>query len=121
MGFGRFLDIKRQGEDMIPTQFPSLTYSVLQFAQYEDNFVKEDLELKCMVVEKEAPRIEQQQQQQQEKGEEETASTTKSSKQTMIRRINRRDAARAVTEALIDPDFRQKKIQVWTNEVGGNK
>jgi len=147
--FGRFLDIKRQGEDMIPTQFPSLTYSVLQFAQYEDNFVKEDLELKCMVVEKEAPRIvpsiEQQQQQQQgnsnssssfydaitnpslsssqqpEKGEEETTSTTKSSKKTMIRRINRRDAARAVTEALIDPDFRQKKIQVWTNEVGGNK
>mmetsp|Transcript_46654 Transcript_46654/g.53001 ORF Transcript_46654/g.53001 Transcript_46654/m.53001 type:complete len:591 (-) Transcript_46654:49-1821(-) len=147
--FGRFLDIKRQGEDMIPTQFPSLTYSVLQFAQYEDNFVKEDLELKCMVVEKEAPRIvpsiEQQQQQQgsnnsssfydaitnpslsssqqQEKGEEEeeTTPTTNRSKKTMIRRINRRDAARAVTEALIDPDFRQKKIQVWTNEVGGSK
>jgi hypothetical protein len=35
-----------------------------------------------------------------------------------VRRINRRDAARAVTEAMIDPDFRGKKIQVWTNEVG---
>ena len=30
----------------------------------------------------------------------------------------RRDAARAVGEALVDPDFQNKKIQVWTNEVG---
>jgi len=151
--FGRFLDIKRQGEDMIPNQFPSLNYSVLQFAQYEDNFVKEDLELKLMVVENEAPRIvptadnssiEQQEQQvgssssssffdaitnpsssqQQEQDKREETTTTKSSsssKKTIIRRINRRDAARAVTEALIDPDFRQKKIQVWTNEVGDSK
>eukprot|EP00536_Pseudo-nitzschia_multiseries_P006418 jgi/Psemu1/193041/e_gw1.135.68.1 len=97
--FGTFLDIKRQGEDMIPKDFPSLRYSVLQFATFEDNFVKEDLELKLM--------LQQQQQQQQPQ-----------QRQRKVRRINRRDAARAVGEALVDPDYHNKKIQVWTNEVG---
>jgi len=111
--FGSFLDIKRQGEDMIPKDFPSLRYSVLQFATFEDNFVGEDLELKLLPVENEAPRVapsdgpqEQQQQQPEQK------------RQRKVRRINRRDAARAVGDALVDPDFHNKKIQVWTNEVG---
>lgn len=109
--FGAFRDIKRQSEDMIPDQFPSLKYSVLQFATYEDNFVKEDLEFKCMEVVNEAPRIPRENQ----SGEEEQQAQKK---QTKVRRINRRDAARAVGEALVDPDYHNKKIQVWTNEVG---
>lgn len=112
--FGAFLDIKRQGEDMIPNDFPSLKYSVLQFATFEDNFVKEDLELKLMPIENEAPRVApssdgQQQQQQPQQPEK---------RQTKVRRINRRDAARAIGEALVDSDYHNKKIQVWTNEVG---
>lgn len=105
--FGAFLDIKRQGEDMIPQKFPSFKYSVLQFATYEDNFVKEDLELKLTEVVNEAPRILP-----------EGVEPEPPKKQTKVRRINRRDAARAVGEALVDPDYHNKKIQVWTNEVG---
>ena len=107
--FGAFLDIKRQGEDMIPDQFPSLKYSVLQFATYEDNFVKEDLEFKLMEVVNEAPRVAPE-------GQEEEPQEPKKARK--VRRINRRDAARAVGEALVDPDYHNKKIQVWTNEVG---
>jgi hypothetical protein len=130
---GTFLDIKRQGEDMIPNDFPSLSYSVLQFATYEDNFVGEDLELKLMEVQNEKPRITTEQplssaatnnREQKEMNSADNTSLSSSSQQQetttkqKVRRINRRDAARAVTEAMIDPDFRGKKIQVWTNEVG---
>ena len=128
---GTFLDIKRQGEDMIPNDFPSLSYSVLQFATYEDNFVGEDLELKLMEVQNEKPRITTEQPsssatnniEQKEMNSTDNTSLSSSQQQTTttkqkVRRINRRDAARAVTEAMIDPDFRGKKIQVWTNEVG---
>jgi len=118
--FGTFLDIKRQGEDMIPNDFPSLKYSVLQFAQYEDNFVKEDLDLKLMVVENEAPRLSAV-----ASGEEDAASSNEpptsepeKKQKRIVRRINRRDAARAVGEALVDPDYHNRKIQIWTNEVG---
>lgn len=106
--FGAFLDIKRQGEDMIPNDFPSLKYSVLQFATFEDNFVGEDLELKLLPVENEPPRIPR----------EDQPEERPMKRQRKVRRINRRDAARAVGEALVDPDFHNKKIQVWTNEVG---
>ena len=147
--FGRFLDIKRQGEDMIPDKFPSLDYTVLRFAQFDDNFVQEDLELKLGLVENEPPRIQseppsQQQVEQQSYSsnrngiaqflqldnvgaippstqQQPTAATTAASPpqgRSVVRRINRRDAARAVTDALVDPDFRQKKVEIWTSEVG---
>ena len=108
--FGAFLDIKRQSEDMIPDQFPSLKYSVLQFATFEDNFVKEDLELKCMEVVNEPPRIPPEGQEQREE--------EPPKKRRKVRRINRRDAARAVGEALVDTEYHNKKVQIWTNEVG---
>mmetsp|Transcript_26332 Transcript_26332/g.57968 ORF Transcript_26332/g.57968 Transcript_26332/m.57968 type:complete len:107 (-) Transcript_26332:329-649(-) len=105
---------------MIPNDFPSLKYSVLQFAQYEDNFVKEDLDLKLMVVENEAPRLSAV-----ASGEEDAASSNEpptsepeKKQKRIVRRINRRDAARAVGEALVDPDYHNRKIQIWTNEVG---
>jgi hypothetical protein len=131
--FGTFLDQKRQGEDMIPKDFPSLTYTTLQvrvceycakfsffmvktlpvvslrqhfvsdivlfllflpqFAKYEDNFVGEDLELNF------------------------EAAGTSSPAGRPIRRINRRDAARAVAEALVNPDLQGKKVEVWTDEL----
>jgi len=147
--FGRFLDIKRQGEDMIPDKFPSLDYTVLRFAQFDDNFVQEDLELKLGLVENEPPRIQseppsQQQIEQQSYSnnrngiaqflqldnvgaippstqQQPTAAATAASPpqgRSVVRRINRRDAARAVTDALVDPDFRQKKVEIWTSEVG---
>ena len=149
--FGRFLDIKRQGEDMIPDKFPSLEYTVLRFAQFDDNFVQEDLELKLGLVENEPPRIQSeppsQQQieqqsysnnrngiaqflqldnvgarppstQQQKQPTAAAAAVSPSQGRSVVRRINRRDAARAVTDALVDPDFRQKKVEIWTSEVG---
>ena len=118
--FGTFIDIKRQGEDMIPNDFPSLKYSVLQFAQYEDNFVKEELELKLMEIEtqNEAPRIPREQQQEIDESNNNNNNNSNKKQKRIVRRINRRDAARAVGEALVDPDFQNKKIQVWTNEVG---
>eukprot|EP00535_Pseudo-nitzschia_heimii_P005816 CAMPEP_0197175318 /NCGR_PEP_ID=MMETSP1423-20130617/1569_1 /TAXON_ID=476441 /ORGANISM="Pseudo-nitzschia heimii, Strain UNC1101" /LENGTH=535 /DNA_ID=CAMNT_0042624441 /DNA_START=105 /DNA_END=1712 /DNA_ORIENTATION=- len=110
--FGSFWDIKRQGEDMIPDQFPSFKYSVLQFATFEDNFVKEDLDFKLMEVVDEPPRVPRNEEDEQRMEE------LRNKKQRKVRRINRRDAARAVGDALVDPEFHNKKIQVWTNEVG---
>ena len=104
--FGSFWDIKRQGEDMIPDQFPSFKYSVLQFATFEDNFVKEDLELKLMEVVDEPPRVPRNEEDEQRMEE------LRNKKQRKVRRINRRDAARAVGDALVDPEFHNKKIQV---------
>jgi len=96
--FGTFYDQKRQGENMIPNEFPSLRYTTLQFGKYEDNFVGEDLELQFETVdskqgnaEKEVP-----------KGK---------------RRINRRDAARAVAEALTRPELQGQKVEVWTDQM----
>jgi len=145
--FGRFLDIKRQGEDMIPDKFPSLDYTVLRFAQFDDNFVQEDLELKLGLVENEPPRIQSEPPSQQQIEQQSYSNnrngiaqflqldnvgaippSTQQQKQptaasppqgrSVVRRINRRDAARAVTDALVDPDFRQKKVEIWTSEVG---
>ncbi|KAL3922346.1 MAG: hypothetical protein SGILL_002256 [Bacillariaceae sp.] len=122
--FGTFLDQKKQGEDMIPKDFPSLSYTTLQvcacsfftarsfgkayssrflhcpvlfplqFARYEDNFVDEGLDLNF--APDDSP---------EDKGK------------RGIRRINRRDAARAVAAALVNPDFQGKKVTVWTNEL----
>mmetsp|Transcript_4417 Transcript_4417/g.4563 ORF Transcript_4417/g.4563 Transcript_4417/m.4563 type:complete len:219 (+) Transcript_4417:333-989(+) len=88
---GRFKDIKRQGDDMVMSEFPSLTYSVLQMSRYEDNFVDESLAIKM------------------DNGDIETSQEDKSR-----RRINRRDAARAVADALVDRSLVGKKVEVWT-------
>ena len=37
--FGEFNSIKRQGEQMLLKEYPSLSSTVLQMAFYEDNFV----------------------------------------------------------------------------------
>jgi hypothetical protein len=68
----------------------------VKFARYEDNFVGEDLELRFKTVE----------------------GSSSETPVKGVRRINRRDAARAVAQALVNPDLQGKTVQVWTDVVG---
>lgn len=88
--FGEFNGLKRQGEGIVSNDFPSLTHTVLQMGCFDDNFVEESLDILC----EEGSNVE----------EEETAR----------RKINRRDAARAACEALVDDKLQGKKVEVWT-------
>uniref|UniRef100_A0A6T7JGE5 Uncharacterized protein n=1 Tax=Attheya septentrionalis TaxID=420275 RepID=A0A6T7JGE5_9STRA len=92
--YGTFIGLKREGEDILK-EFPSLTSCVLQMNKYDDNFVEEGLDvmLDNVVSTKE--------------GEAEGSSR---------RRINRRDAARAAANALVDTKLLGKKVDVWTAE-----
>lgn len=67
-----------------------------QFARYEDNFVGEGLDLIFENVE-----------------------TKKIATRKGVRRINRRDAARAVVHAISSPDagLQGKTVQVWTDKL----
>jgi len=93
--FGEFNAIKREGEKILSENFPSLTYTILQMGMYEDNFVGESLDILSEIVTmKEADETEQ--------------------KEKRRRKINRRDAARAVSDALLDDDLEGKTVEVWT-------
>jgi nucleoside-diphosphate-sugar epimerase len=98
--FGSFRGIKQQGEELVQ-QFPSLTTTVLQMARYEDNFVGEDLDIQMEDVVSRRT------------GSDELAATDASAKKSR-RKINRRDAARAAVEALVNQDLAGKTVQVWT-------
>lgn len=93
--FGTFNGLKREGEQLLKNEFPSLTSTVLQMCRYEDNFVQESLEvmLDDPLEEDEDVEVDR-------------------------RRINRRDAARAASEALFNNDIRGKTVQVWTAKRG---
>lgn len=95
--FGTFNGLKREGEDIMKKEFPSLSYTVLQMGRYDDNFVPEDLEI---IFE--------------DKGSTAFEETSKRGS----RRINRRDAARAAVEALTNDELRGKTVQVWTQKRG---
>jgi hypothetical protein len=86
--FGTFNGLKREGEDIVKNEFPSLSYTILQMGRYDDNFVPEDLDILF------------------------DQSTTNF--QEGQRRINRRDAAKAAVDALTDADLVGKTVQVWT-------
>jgi nucleoside-diphosphate-sugar epimerase len=88
--FGSFYGIKKQGEDSL-TAFPSLSSTVLRLCRYDDNFVEEGLNVQI-----------------------ETTSASEDKAQKGKRRINRRDAARAVVAALLDEDLRGKTVEMWT-------
>jgi hypothetical protein len=94
---GTFNGLKREGENIVKKEFPSLSYTILQMGRYDDNFVPEDLEVIL-------------------KGEGSVA--TEESKKRGFRRINRRDAARAAVEALTNDKLRGKTVQVWTQTRG---
>ena len=92
--YGEFNAIKREGEDIVTKEFPSLSHCALQMAKYEDNFVEEGQE--CL----------------REEGKTKTEGTDAGDRSR--RRINRRDAARAVSEALTDETLRNKVVKCWT-------
>jgi len=86
--FGTFNGLKREGEELLKNEFPSLSYSILQMSKYEDNFVEESLDI--------------------------MTDETGNAEDAVRRRINRRDAARAAVEALTNDDGKDKTLQVWT-------
>lgn len=104
--FGEFNGLKRQGERMVVEDFPSVSHSVLQMGKFDDNFVEEGQEPMYAVV----------------AGEEDTtvvdgvvgSAGRSGDGDGMQKRINRRDAARAAVEALLDVGLEGKKVQVYT-------
>lgn len=98
--FGTFNGLKREGEDIVKKEFPSLSYTILQMGRYDDNFVPEDLDV-ILQDEGSVPSTED-----------------AASKKRGSRRINRRDAARAAVEALTNNELRGKTVQVYTQTKG---
>eukprot|EP00544_Gedaniella_sp_CCMP2646_P012070 CAMPEP_0202492274 /NCGR_PEP_ID=MMETSP1361-20130828/9049_1 /ASSEMBLY_ACC=CAM_ASM_000849 /TAXON_ID=210615 /ORGANISM="Staurosira complex sp., Strain CCMP2646" /LENGTH=359 /DNA_ID=CAMNT_0049122459 /DNA_START=129 /DNA_END=1208 /DNA_ORIENTATION=+ len=88
--FGTFNGLKREGEELLKNEFPSLSYSILQMSKYEDNFVQESLDILT------------------------EESSDSNSEDAVRRRINRRDAARAAVDALTNKEGKGKTLQVWT-------
>lgn len=86
--FGTFNGLKREGEQLLKDEFPSLTYAILQMGRYDDNFVEESLNVLM-----------------DEGG---------GGEDKKKRRINRRDAARATVDALTNESVKGKTVQVWT-------
>lgn len=84
--YGEFNGLKRQGEEMLQKEFPSLTHSILQMGRYDER-MGEGLDINYGSVDSEDVRQIQ---------------------------INRRDAARAAVDAFVDDDLIRKKVQVWT-------
>jgi nucleoside-diphosphate-sugar epimerase len=93
--FGSFKGIKQQGENIVNQDFPSLTHTVLRMGKYDDSFVPENLD----VYLEDSATVEE---------TEEIANTK--------RLINRRDAAKAVVQALTSESIAGKTVEVWTAE-----
>ncbi|GAX13205.1 hypothetical protein FisN_17Hh137 [Fistulifera solaris] len=91
--FGSFWGIKSSGEKIIREDFPSLTSTILQLCEYDDTFVEENLELQYKDVTSNPSEVDEKNR----------------------RRINRRDAARAAVDALLNKDLIGKTVQVWTD------
>eukprot|EP00527_Entomoneis_sp_CCMP2396_P003052 CAMPEP_0198153984 /NCGR_PEP_ID=MMETSP1443-20131203/66697_1 /TAXON_ID=186043 /ORGANISM="Entomoneis sp., Strain CCMP2396" /LENGTH=213 /DNA_ID=CAMNT_0043820535 /DNA_START=1 /DNA_END=639 /DNA_ORIENTATION=+ len=94
--FGNFIGLKRQGEEMMKKDFPSLTSTALQMGRYEDNFVDEGLDV---IYEAAAAASSTNQE----------ADVPKKTK----REINRRDAARAAVDALTKKELVGETVPVW--------
>mmetsp|Transcript_10238 Transcript_10238/g.22184 ORF Transcript_10238/g.22184 Transcript_10238/m.22184 type:complete len:411 (+) Transcript_10238:240-1472(+) len=101
--FGEFNGIKRQGEYITMQGFPSLSYTVLQMGKFDDNFVEEGQELNFSDAEDDTEVVDGVIQ-----------SKRIENKEGTQLRINRRDAARAAVEALLDEGIEGKKVQVHT-------
>lgn len=98
--FGSFWGIKERSEEVVREDFPSLTTTILQFGQFDDAFVEEGQEL-----------ITEEARLRKEASSEEGESTYE---EPPLRKINRRDAARAAVDALLNDEFEGKTIQIWT-------
>ena len=90
--FGTFHGLKREGEDILKKEFPSLSYTILQMSRYDDNFVAEDLDIEYEQVQNESE-----------------------AKESRKRRINRRDAARAVVDSLTNEELEGKIFRIWSD------
>lgn len=88
--YGSFKGIKREGEQILEEEFPSLSKCILQMSRYDDNFVDENLDVKY---------------------EDDTEPDTG---EKMRRKINTRDAAKFAVDALINDELSGKKVEVWT-------
>ena len=86
--FGSFYGIKQRGEELMREDFPSITSTVLRLGRFDDNFVPEDLSVNL--------------------------TSTNDNSAGEERLINRRDAARAVVDALTNKDLLGKTVNVWT-------
>jgi hypothetical protein len=107
--YGEFNGLKRQGERMVMEEFPSLSsYCVLQMGKFDDNFVQEGLELQYEEVvgmEEDTVVVD---------GVITAKKPILGRDDGMQKRINRRDAARAAVEALVNESLEGKKVQVYT-------
>jgi len=105
--FGEFNGMKRQGERMVAEEFPSVSYSVLQMGKFDDNFVEEGQEVQYAAAEEDTVVVD---------GVINNADRRGGRYDDgMQKRINRRDAARAAVEALLDEELEGKKVQVYTS------
>jgi len=100
--FGEFNGLKRQGERIVMEEFPSVSYCVLQMGKFDDNFVQEGQELLYAESEEDTAVVEG------------VITAKKRESDGSQKRINRRDAARAAVEALLDENLEGKKVQVYT-------
>lgn len=87
--FGEFNAMKRQSESILQN-YPSLSSTVLQLGKFEDNLIEEGLSIAQTSFEE---------------------STLEEGK---TRLINRRDAARAAVDALLNADIKGETMQVYT-------
>ncbi len=101
--FGDFIALKRDGERILREQFPSISYTILQMAKYDENFVDEGLDVKFEEAIESRSSINDDQ-------------ITGRKMNERNRRINRRDAARAACNALTDENLFEKTVQVYTVE-----
>jgi len=93
---GSFWSIKEQSEQVVRDEFPSLSSAILQFGQFEDNFVDENLDVLFEHIEN-------------------PAWIGDAFQPADLKRINRRDAARAVVDALLNDELMGKTNHVWTD------
>lgn len=119
--FGEFNAIKRQGEEMLLNDYPSLGKKmVVQMGRYDDNFVEEGQQIQIDEYKKNilTNRIENEIENEND-NENNNEGQKKDTKYT--RRINRRDAAKFAVDALTDPSLVNKKVRIWTKEKGDDK
>jgi len=98
--FGEFNGLKRQAEAIVKNDFPSISHAILQMSKFEDNFVDESLDITYENVLDQQPS--------------EIEMDSDEVYQKSRRKINRRDAARAAVNALVDETLANNSVEVWT-------
>lgn len=93
-------------------EFPSISRTVLQMGKFDDNFIAEGQELRYSIAEEDTVVVD---------GVVNAIRWVSGGgiggnfvNDGMQKRINRRDAACAAVEALLDEDIEGKKVQVYT-------